>query len=73
MPRQPLSPVKAQSAATDHAQDAAQAAVTVSTILAGTDGLSDSARTHALANAAKTLEAAGCYIRRQHSKGLLIP
>lgn len=76
MPRTPLTPVKAQANAISQAQDAQDAAKLIADILAGTDSFPADRldlRAAAVADAAKVLEAAGCYVRRQQAKGLLIP
>lgn len=73
MPRTPMTPAAAQANAKFHADQSAAAAETVAAILSGTWTGPDNKRAAALHDAAKVLEAAGCYIRRQNAKGLLAP
>lgn len=72
MPRTPITPVQAQAASKSHAVDAQDAAALVDAIISGTAPIPDGQRDAAMLECAKILEAAGCYIRRQHAKGLLI-
>lgn len=67
------TPVQAQSNAKYHADQSTDAAETIRAIIDGTWTGPDDQRGDALLKAAKVLEAAGCYVRRQYAKGLLIP
>ena len=73
MPRQSTTPVTAKANSAFHADQSEAAIATIREILDGKSKLPADKQAEALHAAAKVLEAAGCYIRRQNSKGLLTP
>jgi hypothetical protein len=73
MPRKPIGPVEAQAKAKAHALKAVESVAFVMTILDGENEFPDEQRGNVMRDAAKAIEAAGCYIRRAHADHLLIP
>jgi len=71
MARPALTPQAAQRAAIVHAQESANAAATLASILSGSWAGPDDKRQDTVLRCAKVLEAAGCYVRRQRE--LLAP